>query len=93
MFAAGLSNRQRLHRYGDSMTDMGDDSQDQRLMALEIRLAHFERMVEDLSDVIVDQGRAMDLMTAQIRRMRERIVEVAAGAEGSPQDDRPPPHY
>jgi SlyX protein len=75
------------------MTDMGDDSQDQRLMALEIRLAHFERMVEDLSDVIVDQGRAMDLMTAQIRRMRERIVEVAAGAEGSPQDDRPPPHY
>ncbi|OAN49810.1 SlyX protein [Paramagnetospirillum marisnigri] len=66
---------------------------DDRLIALEIRLAHFERMAEDLSDMLVEQGRQIDLQAAQIKRLRERIVELAQGGERSPQDDQPPPHY
>jgi SlyX protein len=70
-----------------------DDALEARLIELEARLAHHERMAEDMSEVIAEQGRAIDLLTAQLRRLRERIGELEAGWERSPQDDKPPPHY
>jgi len=75
------------------MTAETDDARDQRLIALEIRMAHYERVAEELSDVLVDQSRTIDLLTAQLHRLRERMAEMAASPERSPQDDRPPPHY
>jgi len=70
-----------------------DTAMEDRLIALETRLAHHERTTEELSDVITAQGRTIDLLTAQMRRMRERLGEMEAGWDRSPQDDRPPPHY
>ncbi|SOE00734.1 SlyX family protein [Caenispirillum bisanense] len=72
---------------------MAADDLEARLVDLEMRLAHHERMAEDLSDVIADQGRTIDRLTLQIRRLIERLLEVEAGGQGSPQDDKPPPHY
>ncbi|HEY0834090.1 MAG TPA: SlyX family protein [Azospirillum sp.] len=76
---------------------MGDAPQDQliegRLIDLEARLAHHERMAEELSAVMFEQGRTIDLLTAQVRRLRERLADMEAGADRSPQDDKPPPHY
>lgn len=71
----------------------GGDALEARVVELEIRLAHFERMAEDLSTVIAGQGRAIDLMSHQLRRLTERLREAETGWERSPQDDRPPPHY
>ncbi|WP_431854181.1 SlyX family protein [Azospirillum sp.] len=70
-----------------------DKAVERRLIDLESRLAHHERMAEELSSVVFEQGRAIDLLTAQVRRLRERLMLLEAGAERSPQDDRPPPHY
>lgn len=65
-----------------------------RLIALESRLAHFERMADDLSDVVAEQTQRIDLLTQQIRRLRDRVRELESGATTrSPQDDKPPPHY
>jgi len=75
------------------MNATGDDALDGRLIALEIRLAHFERMAEDMSDVLAEQARTIDLLHAQLRRLRQRMEEIRVEGEGSPQDDRPPPHY
>jgi SlyX protein len=76
---------------------MGDaphePSIDSRLIDLEARIAHHERMAEELSAVMFEQGRTIDLLTAQVRRLRERLAELEAGPARSPQDDRPPPHY
>jgi SlyX protein len=72
------------------MTEM--DSED-RITALESRVAHYERMAEDLSDVIARQDRAIDVLTLQLHRLAERLRNLEAGADRSPQDDRPPPHY
>ncbi|RAU22215.1 SlyX protein [Paramagnetospirillum kuznetsovii] len=69
-----------------------DDTNEDRLIALETRMAHFERMAEDLSDMVVEQARSIDVLTAQIHRLRDRLAE-AAVAERSPHDDQPPPHY
>jgi SlyX protein len=74
------------------MTTDPDDMQ-QRLIALETRLTHHERMAEELSDVIADQQKTIDLLTAQLRRLTERMRDMAAGWSSSPQDDKPPPHY
>lgn len=75
------------------MTTPYDEAQEQRLVDLEMRLAHHERMAEDLSAIIAEQGRTIDLMAERLRRLTERVRELEAGWERSPQDDRPPPHY
>ena len=64
-----------------------------RLVGLEIRLAHHERMADEMSDVLASQQRSIDLLTLQLRRLRERLQDIDAGPERSPQDDKPPPHY
>jgi SlyX protein len=69
------------------------DNLQQRLIALETRLAHHERMAEEVSDVLAEQQRTIDLLTAQLRRLTGRLQEMAAGWSPSPQDERPPPHY
>jgi len=74
------------------MSSAPDDMQ-RRLIALETRLTHYERMAEELSDVMAEQQRTIDLLTAQLRRLTERMRDMAAGWSPSPQDEKPPPHY
>ncbi len=74
------------------MTNVTDELQ-QRLIALESRITHHERMAEELSDVLSEQQRTIDLLTAQVRRLTARLQDMAADWSPSPQDDRPPPHY
>lgn len=64
-----------------------------RVIALEMRLAHHERLAEEVSDVLAEQANVIDLLTRQVRALRERLREVEAGPMTSPQDERPPPHY
>ena len=69
-----------------------DAAFEDRLTELESRLAHHERMAEELSDVLFRQGRTIDLLVAEVRRLKLRLAEVDVGPR-SPQDDKPPPHY
>ena len=69
------------------------DDMQERLIALETRLTHHERMTEELSDVIAEQQRTIDLLTARLQRLTGRLQEMATGWSPSPQDDQPPPHY
>jgi len=78
-----------VNRKEHVLTDM-----DKRLVALEIRLTHHERMAEEMSDVLAEQQSTIDRLTAQVRRLTERMRDMtAADWSPSPQDDRPPPHY
>lgn len=62
-----------------------------RLTELELRFAHQERMAEDLSAVLVEQQKTIDLLRLQVAHLRERIGLLER--ERSQLDDRPPPHY
>lgn len=64
-----------------------------RVMELEMRLAHHERMAEELSSVLAEQGKTLDILFERVRRLTGRLREVEAGWDRSPQDDKPPPHY
>ena len=68
------------------------DSLDERLVDLESRLAHHESMAEDLSEVVAAQGRTIDSLTQQVRRLTERLLEVEDGLRLL-LPDKPPPHY
>lgn len=71
----------------------GADSLEARVVELESRLAHHERMAEELSSVIADQGRIIDMLALRLKRLTDRVREAEAGWDRSPQDDKPPPHY
>jgi SlyX protein len=64
-----------------------------RLIDLETRAAHYERMVDDLSDVIARQADAMAMLSAQVKRLAKRMGDIEGGWGPSPQDSKPPPHY
>jgi SlyX protein len=70
-----------------------DPALELRLTDLESRVAHHERMAEEMSQVIFQQGQMIDRMTAQLRRLRDQLADAEFGGGRSPQDDRPPPHY
>lgn len=59
--------------------------------ALEERIAHLTRAVEDLSDVVARQEREITLLTRRVSMLIEREVDREAGS--APAADQRPPHY
>ena len=70
------------------MTDMADHSA--RIDAQEIRIAHQDRQISELNEVITDQLRAVDALKRQIAMLRDELQSLAPGREGP---EPPPPHY
>lgn len=62
------------------------------LVALQEKLSHAERTVEELSDIVADQSKRLDLLEARVNA----LLELAAAQD---QDgtvvigDQPPPHW
>ena len=56
-----------------------------RLVDLETRYTHLERQVADLSQVVFEQQKTIEVLRRQLAELRDR------GADGTPND--PPPHY
>lgn len=73
--------------------DIAPPSAEDRLTDLEIRLAHFERTNDEMSEVLARQAQAIDLLTRHVRRLVERLDDAESGWGASPQDEKPPPHY
>lgn len=65
---------------------------DEIRQALEERIAHLTRAVEDLSDVVRDQGERIRRMERTIKALVERELDRDTGG-GAPADDQPPPHW
>ena len=63
-----------------------------RMEALEIRIAHLTRAVDDLSDVVARQRREIDRLTRLVGLLAEREAEREA-LGGAPEADVKPPHW
>jgi SlyX protein len=64
-----------------------------RIDALETRVAHQDRMLDDLNATITAQWKEIENLSRQIARLGDQLQEVhdsAAQAEGP---EPPPPHY
>lgn len=65
---------------------------ERRVIDLEARIAYYERTAEDLSTVMYEQGKTIDLLLKQVQRLKERILELEDGGSRVPPNERPP-HY
>ena len=62
---------------------------DARLNEVETRLAHQEKTISDLNDVVLAQWRRIEALERQLSRMNEEMQNLEAGSV--PVDK--PPHY
>jgi len=56
-----------------------------RVVDLELRYMKLEKLLHDLSDVLVEQERTIARLVAEVAALRERLPEE--------QSNEPPPHY
>ena len=67
-------------------------SKESRLEALEVKIAHLERALQELSDVVYAQRRELDAQQARYQRLLEQVE----AADRQPAADSPfeiPPHF
>jgi len=64
-----------------------------RIEALEVRIAHQERIIEDLNKSVTDQWQQIDALARQIERMADRLRRLEDNAPSSDAPEPPPPHY
>lgn len=64
-----------------------------RIDALEIRIAHQDRVIEDLNAAVTGQWKQIDALTRRLAALMERVeaTETRASLGGAPEP--PPPHY
>lgn len=63
----------------------------ERLDALETRLAYQDETIEQLNQTITAQWKQIDALTRQVTQLSERVQEAETRAPG-PANERPP-HY
>ncbi|WGH77563.1 SlyX family protein [Jannaschia ovalis] len=62
--------------------------------AIEERIAHLIRQVEDLSDVVARQSGEIDRLERRVALLMERAAEAESEGQGSvPLADQRPPHW
>jgi uncharacterized coiled-coil protein SlyX len=64
---------------------------DGRLQRIESHLAHLERQVEEINGVVVEQGRTIERLKAQLRRQSETLETIELDRIKS--TNAKPPHY
>ncbi len=61
--------------------------------AIEERLAHMIRAMDDLSEMVTSQGREIDRLTRLVHLLCERESEREQMAGDAPAANVPPPHW
>ena len=64
-----------------------------KLQALEERIAHLQRTVEDLSDVVTRQATEIRALSRRVGLLMEREAEREAADGTIPLADQRPPHW
>jgi uncharacterized coiled-coil protein SlyX len=59
-----------------------------RVVDLELRFMKLERFTDDLSGVVAEQQRTIEVLTSQVRRLTARSEEAGENPKAEP-----PPHY
>ena len=63
-----------------------------RLVDIEIKLAHQDQLLVDLDKVVTDQQARIMELEELVTTLIERVRAIGEGGSDAPQDERPP-HY
>lgn len=64
-----------------------------RLESIEIKLAHLERAIAEISDVVARQQKDLDLALDRNQRLMEKIAAIESDFGTSATAHEKPPHY
>jgi SlyX protein len=64
-----------------------------RLDTLETRVAHQDRMIEDLNSTITDQWKQIEALSRQVKRLDAQLQDVRDSGGSPGEQEPPPPHY
>ena len=64
-----------------------------RIDALEIRIAHQDRMIEDLNQTITQQWKDIDRLKREVARLADRMANAEHALSPDPGEEPPPPHW
>ena len=65
---------------------------DARVETIEIKLAHLERSLQELGQVVMQQQRELAALTARNRALQQQVQDMERDAQRS-DDFEKPPHY
>jgi SlyX protein len=63
-----------------------------RLVDIEVKLAHQDQLLVDLDKIVTDQQAKIMQLEELVSTLIDRVRAIGEGAADSPQDERPP-HY
>lgn len=69
---------------------MPDDVLEERLVAIESALAIAEKVIDELNQVVIDQGKKIDFLVKQNQYLLNSLNEEAVKPLS---EETPPPHY
>lgn len=70
---------------------MANSDLNERIDALETRIAYQDQTIEDLNAAITEQWKTIDLLTRKLSMLEEQVRSGAFIAD--PATEKPPPHY
>ncbi|MBT3791491.1 MAG: SlyX family protein [Rhodospirillales bacterium] len=70
-----------------------DSEMESRLIDLEQRLAHFEQMAEDLSTMVIEQGKTITNLQTQLAGVNMSLQDALSELGETETEEKPPPHY
>lgn len=65
----------------------------EKIADLESRLAQQEHTLDEMSGVVAEQARVIDLFREHLRRLTDRVLHVEETVPGKGPDEPLPPHY
>ncbi|CBI75902.1 Protein slyX homolog [Bartonella clarridgeiae 73] len=65
-------------------------SHENKMIELEIKLAHQEKLIEELSCVVTDQWKSLDEMSKKLNALTKRLLELEERGFSEVPVERPP---
>jgi uncharacterized coiled-coil protein SlyX len=65
----------------------------ERIADLEVQLTHQQRHLEELNELVYSQQQTIDIISAELRQIKEQLQIVLPSLTKEPEDETPPPHY
>lgn len=75
------------------MTAKGAAALEDRLTELEMRVSYLDDTLATLNDVVIAQGRKLDVLAEIIAALRGELGAVRGMLDHDPAAEPPPPHY
>ena len=76
-----------------SFAVMAENDLQSRLEMLEVRLAHQEAAIEELTRTLLNQEKQARAQALTLEALQQQLRSLAASTVAAPDDEAPPPHY